>query len=290
MRSLGRATIAATAVALCVAACSATNDHLTPATPTASTSPATPATPSPTASGSAEPTIALPPAGGFDYQLGGAYDPPAGTVIVSRDSTDTPAPGLYNICYVNGFQSQPGEADAWEGLLLEDADGPVADEGWPDEYLLDSSTEANRAAIAERMGKVILECAHKGFNAVEFDNLDSYSRSNGALTPEGNLALAALYIAGAHAAGLAVGQKNSVEIATQGAAEGFDFAVSEECGYYEECDGYLNVYAVVLDIEYADSAAYATMCASGSLPAQSVRRDVELTTPKSKDYVFERCP
>jgi len=253
------------------------------------------ATPVTTASGgegssSAEPTVALPPAGGFDYQLGGAYEPPAGTAIVARDSTDSPAPGLYNICYLNGFQSQPGEADASDGLLLEDAEGPVADPGWPDEYLFDTSTEANRSAIAERVNKAILECAYKGFDAVEFDNLDSYSRSDGALTAEDNLALAALYIADAHAAGLAAAQKNSVEIARQGAAAGFDFAVTEECGQYEECADYLEVYRVVLDIEYGEAADYAELCASGALPTQSVRRDLDLTTPESADYVFERCP
>src|SRR6478736_3479936 len=100
---------------------------------------ATSATPSPSASGSEAVVVALPPAGGFDYQLGGAYEPPAGTAIVSRDSTDEPAPGLYNVCYVNGFQSQPGEADAWDGLLVEGDDGPLADPGWPDEYLFDTS-------------------------------------------------------------------------------------------------------------------------------------------------------
>jgi len=289
MRLPARTATAATLALLCLAGCSAPHDGPTSPTPTVPATPSPSATPSPTASGTTEPTIALPPAGGFAYQLGGGYAPPAGTAIVSRDSTDSPAPGLYNICYLNGFQSQPGEAGEWDGLLLQHAGKPMADPGWPDEYLFDTSTDANRAAIAAKMGTLIAGCASKGFDAVEFDNLDSYSRSKGALTTQDNLALAELYIADAHAAGLAVGQKNSVEIATQGAAAGFDFAVSEECGYYKECDGYQAVYDVVLDIEYADSAAYAAMCKSGALPAQSVRRDVELTTPSSADYVFERC-
>jgi len=270
----------ALAVAVGLAGCSSPSDG-----PTLPPS----ATPVTTASGSGEAGIALPPPGGFDYQLGGAYEPPSGTVIVVRDSTESPAPGLYSICYLNGFQSQPGEDDAWDGLLLEGADGPIADPGWPDEYLFDTSTEANREAIAERMGKSILECAQKGFDAVELDNLDSHTRSDGALTAEDNLALAALYIADAHAAGLAVGQKNSVEIAAQGEAAGFDFAVTEECGQYQECAEYLAVYDVVLDIEYRDAADFAAMCANGALPPQSVRRDLELTTPESPDYVLERC-
>ena len=247
-------------------------------------------TTSPTASGTASAAIALPPAGGFDYQLGGAYEPPAGTAIVARDSTETPAPGLYNICYLNGFQSQPGEADAWAGLLLEDANGPVADPGWPDEFLLDTSTPTNREAIAAAMRERIDGCAAAGFDAVEFDNLDSFTRSGGALTAADNLALASLYIADAHAAGLATAQKNSAELVTQGAAAGFDFAVAEECGEYRECDVYQAVYAIVLDIEYGSAEDYASLCAAGVLPPQSVRRDIDLVTPALADYVFERCP
>ncbi|WP_370384278.1 endo alpha-1,4 polygalactosaminidase [Catenulispora sp. GAS73] len=47
----------------------------------------------------------------FDYQFGGAYPHPDGVRIVSRDSTASPAAGLYNICYVNAFQVQPGTDD-----------------------------------------------------------------------------------------------------------------------------------------------------------------------------------
>ena len=54
--------------------------------------------------------VTLPPVGGkLDYQLGGAYPPPAGVTIVSRDRNERRRAGLYNICYVNGFQIQPDE-------------------------------------------------------------------------------------------------------------------------------------------------------------------------------------
>ena len=70
---------------------------------------------------------ALPtPGAAFDYQLGGAYTPPAGVTVVSRDRTATPASGLYNICYVNGFQIQPDEASWWQAqhpdLILRDSE------------------------------------------------------------------------------------------------------------------------------------------------------------------------
>lgn len=236
------------------------------------------------------PAVTLPPDGGFDYQLGGAYDPPDGTTVVARDATQAPAPGRYGICYLNGFQSQPGEAHLWDGLLLEGPDGAMADPGWPDEYLLDTSTAENRTAIAAAMTARIDGCAGAGYDAVELDNLDSYLRSGGLLAPADNLALARLYVAAAHEAGLAVAQKNALEIAPDGAAAGFDFAVTEECGAYDECGGYLAVYDVVLDIEYADADAFAALCRSGALPDRAIRRDLDLTTPASPEYVFGRCP
>ncbi|MCZ9340288.1 endo alpha-1,4 polygalactosaminidase, partial [Streptomyces sp. TRM76130] len=55
---------------------------------------------------------------GFDYQLGGPYPPPDGVRVVVRDHTVRPASGLYNICYVNAFQAQPGAERDWDADLL----------------------------------------------------------------------------------------------------------------------------------------------------------------------------
>jgi hypothetical protein len=53
----------------------------------------------------------------------------------------------------------------------------------------------------------------------------------------------------AHAADLAVGQKNTVGF--DGTTIGFDFVVAEECGRYDECGGYVASYGrQVLVIEY----------------------------------------
>jgi len=48
-----------------------------------------------------------------DYQLGGAYQPEPGIEVVARDRTERVAPGRYNICYVNAYQTQPGELGWW---------------------------------------------------------------------------------------------------------------------------------------------------------------------------------
>ena len=60
--------------------------------------------------------------GKFDYQLGGAYTPPSGTVMVVRDREEAPFnPGtIYNVCYINGFQTQPDPEDVqwWKGVFV----------------------------------------------------------------------------------------------------------------------------------------------------------------------------
>jgi hypothetical protein len=238
--------------------------------------------------------LALPPANaGFDYQLGGGYPPPDGVEVVARDRTEAPAAGLYGICYVNGFQTQPGEADFWlddhpELILRDDGGDPVSDPDWPDEMLLDVGTADKRTAIAAIVGGWIEGCAGAGYRAVEIDNLDSYSRSGDRLEEADAVATAALFAAAAHAADLAIAQKNSAEIVGRRAEMGFDFAVAEECNVWDECDVYVDGYGdLVFAIEY-DDKPFATGCAAYPDLA-IVRRDLLLTTPASDDYVFDGC-
>lgn len=244
----------------------------------------------------AAPAVDLPPAGAApDYQLGGAYPPAAGVGIIGRDRSDEPAAGVYSICYVNGFQTQPGELGGWPSdLLLRDAGGTVFDPDWPDEALLDTSTQEKRGRIAEIVGPWIEGCAASGFSAVEFDNLDSYTRSDGALSLEDNLALATSFVGIAHGAGLAAGQKNAAEdAAVLRGRSGFDFAVVEECAAYQECAAYTDVYGErVIDIEYTDALprSFAEMCTDPGSPPSMVLRDRQLLTSGTEGYVFQPCP
>ncbi|MEV4668466.1 endo alpha-1,4 polygalactosaminidase [Microbacterium sp. LWO12-1.2] len=237
----------------------------------------------------------LPPAGATpDYQLGGAYEPAAEVGIVGRDRSADPAADAYSICYVNGFQTQPGELGSWDADLLLQHDGAtVFDPDWPDEALLDTSTADRRERIAAQIIPWIEGCADDGFAAVEFDNLDSYTRSDDTLSLDDNLALATLFVDAAHGAGLAAGQKNAAEdAAALRDRAGFDFAVTEECAVFEECDVYTAVYgAHVIDIEYSDELprSFAEMCADAESPASMVLRDRDLVTPDNPAYVFETC-
>jgi hypothetical protein len=238
--------------------------------------------------------VVLPPANAtFDYQIGASYPPARGVRVVSRDRSGEPAAGLYDICYVNAFQAQPDELNWWRNthpeLLLRGAGGAViVDQDW-NEALLDVSTPARRAEIASIVGTWIDACAHRGFQAVEPDNLDSYERSDGRLTPSDNASFARLLARRAHAAGLAVAQKNTTDLLAQHKSIGFDFAVTEECGRYGECGQYASAYANrVFDIEYS-AGDFATACRGSGAALSIVLRDRDVSPPGSPDHVFKTC-
>ena len=279
-----------------------TGDDPTTGGPTTGDDPTTTGDPGTTGddptSGTTDPTgepppFQLPPAdAGLDYQLGGAYPPPPGVGVVSRDRNAPPADGLYNVCYVNGFQTQPDEEAFWlemhPELVLRYGDNtPVIDEDWG-EMLLDTRTPESRAALAEIVGGWIAGCGAAGYQAIEIDNLDSYARSDGLLDQDQAVAFMALLSATAHAGGMAIAQKNSTELLPRRAEMATDFAVSEECNHYDECDDYLATYGdAVLMIEYSD-ADFAKGCA-GYPQISIVRRDLDLTMPGDAQYVYDGC-
>ncbi|MFE9024163.1 endo alpha-1,4 polygalactosaminidase [Streptomyces sp. NPDC007808] len=229
----------------------------------------------------------------FDYQIGGSYPPPAGVRAVARDRAAKPAPDVYSICYVNAFQAQPDSERWWRthhpDLLLRDADGrTVIDRDW-DEVLLDISTPAKRERLADVVGEWIDGCAAAGFQAVEADNLDSHERSRGLLTAEDNLAFAKVLAARAHAAGLAIGQKNAAELARRGRGLGFDFAVAEECGQYDECDAYADAYDDrVFVVEYRSDGLTAA-CAHWGERLSVVLRDLDVAPAGEDGYRRRTC-
>ena len=241
----------------------------------------------------------------FDYQIGGDYPLPSGVRVVSRDWYAGDAPrGAYAICYVNAFQTQDDESgvarrderSAWPQDLVLTALGD--DPNWGGEYLVDISTAAKRRRAARWVAPMIRTCDRKGFDAVEFDNLDSWTRFDD--TPRAGdvpfgksdaIAYAALLARRAHKRGLAAGQKNTVEL-TRGQARGrigFDFAIAEECGRYDECQDYRAVYRNrVIVIEYR-RADFAAACAAVGSQVSVVLRDVGVSPPGASSYAYDSC-
>lgn len=237
--------------------------------------------------------LLLPPLdANVDYQLGGAYAPPTGVEIVSRDRGSSSVPGAYNICYVNGFQIQPDEESLWLAehpeLILRDGNGaPVIDLDW-DEMLIDISTPAKRTAVAAIVDGWIEGCANAGFDAIEIDNLDTYARSGGRLSADDAVAMMALFSDAAHARGLAAAQKNSAELVSRKAELGTDFVVAEECNRYQECGEYTAAYGghvIVIEYRQQDFDAGCRDFAELSI----VLRDRQLVTPAQTGYTFAGC-
>lgn len=236
--------------------------------------------------------VALPPAGGiFDYQIGGAYPPARNVRIVDRDRGDNPVSGRYNICYVNAFQTQPDENGWWvkhhADLLLRKNGKYVEDPGWPGERILNTSTAKKRREIAKIDESWFAGCATKGFQAVEPDNLDSWTRSKGLLTKNDNAALARQLISAAHQHHLAIAQKNTPELHLT-----FDFAIAEECQVYAECGDYLRRYGRrVYEIEYTDNPItyFRQACRDHGSEISVLLRDRDVVARGKPGYRNETC-
>ncbi len=84
----------------------------------------------------------------------------------------------------------------------------MVDPAWG-EWLLDTRSASRRARLARIVGAWTGGCARSGFDAMEFDNLDSYTRSHRVLTRSQAITYARLLVRIAHGAGLAAGQKNA---------------------------------------------------------------------------------
>lgn len=240
--------------------------------------------------------VRLPPVDAvFDYQLGGAYPPADEVQVLSRDRTDRPAPGRYSICYVNAFQTQPGEEDVswWRenhpDLLLRADDGSlIVDEVW-EEPLLDISSADNRKALTDIVGRWIDGCARDGFDAVEPDNLDSFERAQGRLTPDHAAAFARLLAQRAHARHLAIAQKNTTALLPRRDRIGFDFAVVEECAHYTECSEFADAYqGRIFDIEY-QREHFDTGCRAWGEELSLTLRDLDLRPGGATGHRRDHC-
>jgi hypothetical protein len=236
-------------------------------------------------------TVALPPKHvRWDYQIGGAYTLPAGVQVVSRSREEPPAPGAYNICNVNAFQAQKDAERDWDSdLLLRDAKGSVVyDKGWG-EAVLDIRTDAKRQRIAAKVNTWIDECAAKGYKAVEPDNYDTFTRFPDYLTAGQAKALMKLLSVHAHEKGLAIAQKNTVELVADRASVGLDFAVAEECGQWNECGQFAEAFDNnVLVVEYT-AKGLSEACSGWSSTLSIVRRDRNVAPKGASGYLRQTC-
>lgn len=164
------------------------------------------------------------------------------------------------------------------------------DPNWDGEYLIDISTPERRTDAAAHLGQMVEECASKGFDAVEYDNLDSWTRLDGLpFDRTDTIAFSELITELAHALGLAVGQKNTASLLGDRTQIGFDFAVVEECGQFDECADFTHEYGdQMVALEYTDDG-FDDACGTVGDGISVVRRDVLVSRPGSATYVYERA-
>lgn len=159
------------------------------------------------------------------------------------------AQGKKVIAYISFGTIENDRSDA--GLLPGEVIGSKYPE-WPDEKWIDiRQLEKIKPWLNSRFNMVL----RKGFDAIEPDNLDSYSNATGFNI---NIADARQYcdllIAMAHRNGLGIGQKNVPELA--GAySDKFDWILTEDAfhqGWQTEVSVYIGKGKPVFAVEYTD--------------------------------------
>jgi len=221
--------------------------------------------------------LAAPPT---SAQLRGAFN------VMEVDGLDTPAStvaslhaiGKRAVCYVDvgTWESWRPDAKRFPASVLGKPDA-----GWPGERWLDIRKQGVLLPI---MKARFATCVHKGFDAVDPDNVDGVENKTGfALSVAAQLSYDRAIAAIAHDDGLAVALKSYASGATA-LAPSFDFVVDEQCVAYSECGSFgsfVNAHRPVFDIEYTRSLAF---CAS--LPGGVVGIAKHL----SLDAWVRRCP
>lgn len=233
---------------------------LAPATPTVVPTP----TAQPTATDTPTPvptvvSITGPPNSNWNWQLTGQLDMSVNADVWDVDMFETEPEtiaelqqdGRYVICYFSAGSIEDWRPDI--GVINQAAIGLPLD-GWPGEKWLDVRDESTLQLVESRMALA----QEKGCNAVEPDNVDGFSNATGfPLTASDQIQFNSAFAQLAHDRGLAVGLKNSFDIA-HALAEKFDFAVTEECHTYDECEllsPFLDLNKPVFNAEYPGSEA-----------------------------------
>jgi hypothetical protein len=158
----------------------------------------------------------------YDIDL---FDSPADLIVQLQAS------GKKVICYFSA-----GSYEAWR----EDAAAFPAEslgndlDGWPDEKWLDIRSTGVRTIMEARLDLA----RSKGCDGVEPDNMDGYTNTPGFdLSAADQLDYNRFIAEAAHDRNLSVGLKNDLDQLPDLVGY-YDFAVNEQCFFYNECEAY----------------------------------------------------
>jgi hypothetical protein len=196
----------------------------------------------------------------WQWQLTGSIDVSVEAQMFDVDLFDVSAEtvsalhalGRKVICYVSAGSFEDWRPDAAQ--FPASVKGTALD-GWPGEAWLDVRRIDLLAPILEARLDL---CRTKGFDGIEFDNVDGYSNSSGFPLTAADQLLYNRYLAGAaHARGLSVGLKNDLDQVGD-LVSAFDWAINEECFDFSECDllrPFMAAGKAVFNAEYQMTAA-----------------------------------
>lgn len=191
----------------------------------------------------------------WQWQLTGELNTQYKVDIYDVDLVETPQEtidalhdqGKKVICYFSGgtWENYRDDADAFPSDVL----GKTLS-NWPDERWLDVSRYQDFAGIMQARLDLAVK---KNCDAVEADNMDAYQNANGlSLTSEDQLVYNRWMANQAHQRGLGIGLKNDLD-QVAALVEVFDFAINEQCFFYEEChllQPFIDQGKAVFGVEY----------------------------------------
>ena len=190
----------------------------------------------------------------WQWQLQGKIDQSVHAHAFDVDMFETPAAtvkslhrkGRVAVCYV--------DAGTWENWRPDAAKFPDRvkgrSNGWPGERWLDiRALDVLGPILKARVAK----CAAKGFDAIEFDNVDGYANDTGFPLDGGDQLRFDVWLANqAHRQGLSVALKNDLGQVKR-LLPYFYFALDEQCFQYHECfklKPFIQAGKAVFEVEY----------------------------------------
>ena len=217
----------------------------------------------------------------WQWQLQGAIDMSVNAQVFDIDMFDNTAStvaalhakGVKVICYIDAGTIENWRPDA--GTFPSSLFGLT--NGWPGERWLDIRQVSILTPI---MTARVAQCAQKGFDGVEFDNVDGYTNPTGfPLTAQDQLNYNEFLANLAHSYNLSVALKNDLGQVTQ-LLPYFDYAINEQCFDYSECNlllPFINSGKPVFQAEYSmDTSQFCSQ--ANAMNFNSIRKHLALDT------------
>jgi hypothetical protein len=197
----------------------------------------------------------------WQWQLSGTLDTSFNVTMYDIDMFNNDASTVKSLHQANRIVICYIDAGTWENWRPDASQFPSSvkgkSNGWPGEVWLDIR---NLSIIGPLLQHRMDMCKSRGYDGVEFDNVDGYSNDSGfPLKASDQLTFNSWLANEAHKRGLSVALKNDPEQAKT-LLPYFDWELDEECFNYNECDSFLpfiQAGKAVMEVEYdLDTSAF----------------------------------